>query len=123
MIYLSQHHILHRDLAAKNCLLGNEILKVSDFGLSREMDPNYEYISEANPFLPFRWLPLEALVPAIGQYKTFTVKGDVWSFGVLIWEMFEMGASPYDNLTFEGVKSFLLAKQRLNRPEHCPRKL
>uniref|UniRef100_A0A914PNV4 receptor protein-tyrosine kinase n=1 Tax=Panagrolaimus davidi TaxID=227884 RepID=A0A914PNV4_9BILA len=122
MIYLSHKHILHRDLAARNCLLNEnyKILKINDFGLSREMDMNYEYISEENPRLPFRWLPLEALLPTSSQYKIFTFKGDIWSFGILIWEIFERGTNLYNGLNLPDLISFLQKGQRLSCPKQCP---
>uniref|UniRef100_A0AC34GU17 Protein kinase domain-containing protein n=1 Tax=Panagrolaimus sp. ES5 TaxID=591445 RepID=A0AC34GU17_9BILA len=125
MIYLSHKHILHRDLAARNCLLNEtyEILKINDFGLSREMDINYEYISEANPRLPFRWLPLEAILPSSSQYKTFTFKGDIWSFGILIWEIFERGQELYDGINLPALIRFLKSGHRLRQPQHCPLEL
>uniref|UniRef100_A0A914PNH0 receptor protein-tyrosine kinase n=1 Tax=Panagrolaimus davidi TaxID=227884 RepID=A0A914PNH0_9BILA len=121
MIYLSHKYILHRDLAARNCLLNEtyEILKINDFGLSREMDINYEYISEANPRLPFRWLPLEALLPTSSEYRTFTFKGDIWAFGILVWEMFERGHELYDGISLPALIRFLKVGHRLPRPQHC----
>lgn len=63
MVYLSHQHVIHRDLATRNCLLNNErnILKISDFGLSRKTDMNYIYISIGEQKLPFRWLSIEIL--------------------------------------------------------------
>jgi serine/threonine protein kinase len=75
MAYLSHRHIIHRDLATRNCLLNSthEVVKISDFGLSRKSDINYEYVAMHNPRLPFRWLPIEALHDKIVQFcKTLT---------------------------------------------------
>uniref|UniRef100_A0A914YP49 Protein kinase domain-containing protein n=1 Tax=Panagrolaimus superbus TaxID=310955 RepID=A0A914YP49_9BILA len=87
------------------------------------MDINYEYISEANPRLPFRWLPLEALLPTSSQYKTFTFKGDIWSFGILIWEMFERGQELYDGINLPALIRFLKVGHRLPQPQYCPLEL
>lgn len=63
MVYLSHHHVIHRDLATRNCLLdaNYEILKITDFGLSRRTNMDYQYISLGDQRLPFRWIPLEVL--------------------------------------------------------------
>uniref|UniRef100_A0AC35G888 Protein kinase domain-containing protein n=1 Tax=Panagrolaimus sp. PS1159 TaxID=55785 RepID=A0AC35G888_9BILA len=99
MAYLSHRHIIHRDLATRNCLLNSthEVVKISDFGLSRKSDINYEYVAMHNPRLPFRWLPIEAL-----HDKIFSTKGDVWSFAVVVWELFQRGSMPYEGLDMSG---------------------
>uniref|UniRef100_A0A914Z7U9 receptor protein-tyrosine kinase n=1 Tax=Panagrolaimus superbus TaxID=310955 RepID=A0A914Z7U9_9BILA len=120
MAYLSHRHIIHRDLATRNCLLNStyEIVKISDFGLSRKSDMNYEYLSHHDIGLPFRWIPLEALYKRI-----FSTKGDVWSFAVVVWELFQRGAVPYSGLDMTGVREFLSSGMRLHRPEYCPEEL
>uniref|UniRef100_A0AC34FG12 Protein kinase domain-containing protein n=1 Tax=Panagrolaimus sp. ES5 TaxID=591445 RepID=A0AC34FG12_9BILA len=120
MAYLSHIHIIHRDLATRNCLLNSthEIVKISDFGLSRKSDMNYEYVAIHNPRLPYRWLPIEAL-----HDKVFSTKGDVWSFAVVVWELFQRGAIPYEGLDITGVREFLDSGMRLHRPEYCPEEL
>uniref|UniRef100_A0A914P2H6 Protein kinase domain-containing protein n=1 Tax=Panagrolaimus davidi TaxID=227884 RepID=A0A914P2H6_9BILA len=119
MAYLSHKHIMHRDLAVRNCLLNDtyEKLKLNDFGLSRETNKDYEYISETNPQLPFRWHPLETLV------QGFTDKGDIWSFGILIWDMFERGRDLYDGMGLVALRTFLYDGGRLAQPTNCPDEL
>uniref|UniRef100_A0AC34FGZ6 Protein kinase domain-containing protein n=1 Tax=Panagrolaimus sp. ES5 TaxID=591445 RepID=A0AC34FGZ6_9BILA len=120
MIFMSHKHIIHRDLSARNCLLDEtfECLKISDFGLARLTNVDYEYLPETNRPLPFRWLPLEAF-----KGGNFSVKGDIWSIGILIWELFERGACPYKNLFYPEVVEYLASGKRLVRPEQCPKQL
>lgn len=77
MEYLSSHHYVHRDLAARNCLVGEElIVKISDFGLSRDIYSSDYYRVQSKSLLPVRWMPSEAIL-----YGKFTTESDVWSYG------------------------------------------
>jgi len=117
MVYLSHQHVLHRDLATRNCLLDAryETLKISDFGLSRRTNAEYQYIAMGDQRLPFRWLPLEVLKNA----KQYDIKSDVWSFGVVVWELFTRGQPPYDGKSMEELVRFLEDGNRLPRPDYC----
>uniref|UniRef100_A0AC35G1D8 Protein kinase domain-containing protein n=1 Tax=Panagrolaimus sp. PS1159 TaxID=55785 RepID=A0AC35G1D8_9BILA len=120
MIYLSSKKILHRDLAARNCLLNenSEILKIGDFGLARKMNDNYIYHCEEDRKLPYRTLPIEVL-----RGGNFTAKGDIWSFAVLVWEIFERGRTPYDEINVFFILNFLESGSRLTRPKYCSEEL
>lgn len=90
MIYLHNQNVIHRDLSARNVLCKEEdgqlTVKVADFGLSRLVKEDY-YLSETVS-LPVKWCAIEVL-----KFRKFTTKSDVWSFGVLMWEIYEHGAS------------------------------
>ncbi|CAJ0950050.1 unnamed protein product, partial [Mesorhabditis belari] len=115
--YLHKNECIHRDLAARNCLLSNEIVKISDFGLSREMaDREARYkIKDLKQRLPIRWLAPETLKD--GSYST---KTDVYSFGVLMWEIFKNGAIPYAEMTVQEVNVYVKKGNRLPAPDMMP---
>merc|ERR1711974_430459 len=94
MQYLESKNCIHRDLAARNCLVGDKnIVKISDFGMSREEE---EYtVSDGLKQIPIKWTAPEAL-----NYGKYTSLCDVWSFGVLAWEIFSKGCRhPRERLT------------------------
>lgn len=93
MAYLENKNCIHRDLAARNCLVGeNNVIKISDFGMSREEE---EYtVSEGMKQIPIKWTAPEAL-----NFGKYTVMCDVWSFGILMWEIFSGGQQPYPGYT------------------------
>ncbi|BFZ15564.1 hypothetical protein BsWGS_18603 [Bradybaena similaris] len=99
MVYLSGKEIVHRDLAARNVLLcglkGLRVTaKVSDFGLARMIEGNYRFYKlNTQDVLPFMWMPPECFTHEGGDSK-FSSKGDVWSFGIVMWEAFSKGATP-----------------------------
>ncbi|OCT67253.1 tyrosine-protein kinase BTK [Xenopus laevis] len=112
MTYLESKQYLHRDLAARNCLVtADGIVKVSDFGLSRYVLDD-EYTSSLGSKFPVRWSSPEVLL-----YCKFSSKSDVWSFGVLMWEVFTLGRMPYDRFTNNEIVEQITRGVRLYRPQ------
>ncbi|XP_058987941.1 tyrosine-protein kinase transmembrane receptor Ror isoform X2 [Musca domestica] len=116
MEYLSSHHYVHRDLAARNCLVGeNLMVKISDFGLSRDIYSSDYYRVQSKSLLPVRWMPSESIL-----YGKFTTESDVWSFGVVLWEIYSYGMQPYYGHNNQEVINLVRSRQLLSCPEACP---
>lgn len=117
MAYLSGKNFVHRDLATRNCLVSSQfVVKISDFGLSQRVSSTNYYRAdlEKEP-VPIRWMPLEAIL-----YGRFTIASDVWSFGVLLWEIFSYALQPYYGLSHEQLINYLKEGNLLTSPESCP---
>ncbi|XP_074977095.1 ephrin type-A receptor 8 isoform X3 [Caretta caretta] len=117
MRYLSDLGYVHRDLAARNVLVNsNLVCKVSDFGLSRilEDDPDAAYTTTGGK-IPIRWTAPEAIA-----YRTFSSASDVWSYGVVMWEVLAYGERPYWNMTNRDVINSVEEGYRLPAPMGCP---
>ncbi|XP_062617741.1 inactive tyrosine-protein kinase transmembrane receptor ROR1-like isoform X3 [Saccostrea cucullata] len=116
MEYLASHHFVHRDLAARNILVGDNLsVKISDFGLSRDIYSSDYYRVQSKSLLPVRWMPLEAIL-----YGKFTTESDMWSYGVVLWEIFSYGLQPYYGYTNQEVIDVVRSRQILPNPEDCP---
>ncbi|XP_033742868.1 tyrosine-protein kinase TXK-like [Pecten maximus] len=119
MSYLENRHFIHRDLAARNCLVGdNTVVKVADFGLARYVIDD-EYQSSQGTKFPVKWASPEVL-----SYTRFSSKSDVWSMGILMWEVFTGGVMPYDKMKNVDVVDFVCNYgKRLEKPAACPEKI
>ncbi|XP_077429828.1 macrophage-stimulating protein receptor isoform X1 [Vanacampus margaritifer] len=118
MQYLARKKFLHRDLAARNCMLDETFtVKVADFGMARDIyDKEYYSIQDhKSAKLPVKWMAIESL-----QTQKFTTKSDVWSYGVLVWELLTRGASPYPEVDPYDITHYLLRGRRLPQPQYCP---
>ncbi|XP_054939610.1 ephrin type-B receptor 3 isoform X3 [Physeter macrocephalus] len=119
MKYLSEMNYVHRDLAARNILVNsNLVCKVSDFGLSRflEDDPSDPtYTSSLGGKIPIRWTAPEAIA-----YRKFTSASDVWSYGIVMWEVMSYGERPYWDMSNQDVINAVEQDYRLPPPMDCP---
>ena len=120
MQYLASHNYIHRDLASRNCLVGeNFIVKLADFGMSRSLYQSHYYRIQGNAILPIRWMATESF------FGIFSEKTDVWAFGVTMWELFTLcKEDPYSyftdtELVEDAIKG--VHRQMLERPLACPK--
>ncbi|XP_012945572.1 hepatocyte growth factor receptor [Aplysia californica] len=115
MDYLSGLKFVHRDLAARNCMLGSdERVKVADFGLCRDIYEKGYYSSDNKKKLPIRWMAVESI-----EHGAYSTKSDVWSLGVVLWELLTRGVTPYPGVDGWDVINFL-RRRRLAPPHFCP---
>ncbi|XP_055995032.1 tyrosine-protein kinase Fer [Sorex fumeus] len=115
MEYLESKNCIHRDLAARNCLVGeNNVLKISDFGMSRQEDGGV-YSSSGLKQIPIKWTAPEAL-----NYGRYSSESDVWSFGILLWETFSLGVCPYPGMTNQQAREQVERGYRMSAPQNCP---
>ena len=119
MKFLAENQIMHGDLAARNVLMDEDLLQggcpralVADFGLSKRFYDNVAYEKESRVFVPWKWMALEYLTRDI-----FTLNSDVWSFGVLFWELLSFGRTPYGHQGYDEVVEKLKNGYRLELPE------
>ncbi|XP_023933531.1 tyrosine kinase receptor Cad96Ca-like [Lingula anatina] len=120
MAHIAKYKFLHRDLAARNILVSDTMVcKVSDFGLARDVIDSREYLSRMETPLPIRWMAPESISDSV-----YTTKSDVWSFGVLLWEIVTLGATPYPGITSgrELIRE-IRSGYRMEKPQHCTQEL
>uniref|UniRef100_A0AAX7VUD9 Fibroblast growth factor receptor n=2 Tax=Astatotilapia calliptera TaxID=8154 RepID=A0AAX7VUD9_ASTCA len=119
MAYLASKKCIHRDLAARNVLVTEDsVMKIADFGLARDIHHIDYYKKTTNGRLPVKWMAPEALFDRI-----YTHQSDVWSFGVLLWEIFTLGGSPYPGVPVEELFKLLKEGHRMEKPSACPQEL
>ena len=115
MAYLERMNYIHRDLAARNILVGEgNICKVADFGLARLIEDD-EYNAHQGAKFPIKWTAPEAAL-----YQKFTIKSDVWSFGVLLVELVTHGRNPYPGMTNAEVLAQVERGYRMPQPMNTP---
>ncbi|XP_015683623.1 tyrosine-protein kinase Srms-like [Protobothrops mucrosquamatus] len=114
MTYLEEKHIVHRDLAARNILVGDDLAcKIADFGLARLLKDDI-YSTTSNAMIPVKWTAPEAAI-----YQTYSPKSDVWSYGILLYEVFSYGQCPYDGMSNQETIQQISRGYRLPRPNSC----
>ncbi|KAI5644805.1 protein tyrosine kinase domain-containing protein [Phthorimaea operculella] len=115
MEYLASRRCIHRDLAARNVLVSDDcVLKIADFGLAKDVHSNDYYRKKTEGRLPVRWMAPESL-----YHKVFTTQTDVWSFGVLLWEIMTLGGTPYPTVPGQYMYQHLSAGHRMEKPPCC----
>ncbi|XP_035216226.1 proto-oncogene tyrosine-protein kinase receptor Ret-like [Stegodyphus dumicola] len=115
MAYLADMKLVHRDLAARNVLLAKrKVAKISDFGLSRDVYEGETYLKKSKGRVPVKWMAIESL-----EDQIYTSKSDVWSFGIVMWEIMMQGATPYPGVTPQRLYNLLKAGYRMSKPDSC----
>lgn len=119
MEFLEQRKFVHRDLAARNILLfDHRNIKISDFGLTRDVYETNVYQPTSARKLPYKWMAIESLFS-----QRFTVKSDIWSFGIVLWEIVTLGGSPYPSIPLKDLYGLLNDGYRMEKPENCSTKI
>lgn len=119
MAYLTAKKFVHRDLAARNCMVSDTLtVKIGDFGMTRDIYETDYYRKGSKGLLPVRWMAPESLKDGVFQSSS-----DVWSYGVVLWEMATLASQPYQGLSNEQVLRYVIDGGVMERPENCPDKL
>ncbi|XP_017311746.1 mast/stem cell growth factor receptor kita isoform X1 [Ictalurus punctatus] len=117
MDFLASKNCIHRDLAARNILLTQgRVAKICDFGLARDITTDSNYVVKGNARLPVKWMSPESIFECV-----YTFESDVWSYGILLWEIFSLGSSPYPGIPVDA-KFYKMIKEgyRMESPEFAP---
>ncbi|KAK7930014.1 hypothetical protein WMY93_006409 [Mugilogobius chulae] len=117
MEYITSKNCIHRDLAARNILLTHgRVAKICDFGLARDITTDSSYVLRGNARLPVKWMSPESLFDCV-----YTFESDVWSYGILLWEIFSLGNSPYPGMQVGSAFYRMIQEgHRMSRPEFAP---
>ncbi|XP_037959349.1 tyrosine-protein kinase receptor torso-like [Teleopsis dalmanni] len=119
MEFLSMNKVVHRDLAARNVLVTpDRTVKIADFGLSRDVYRENIYQKTGNGKLPIKWMALESLT-----HQIYTTQSDVWSYGILLYEIVTLGGSPYPAIPTNRLVQYLKSGHRMDKPIHCEQQL
>jgi insulin receptor len=119
MAYLSAKKFVHRDLAARNCMVASDLtVKIGDFGMTRDIYETDYYRKGTKGLLPVRWMSPESLKDGV-----FSSTSDVFSYGVVLWEMATLASQPYQGLSNDQVLRYVIEGGVMERPENCPDKL
>ncbi|XP_065682569.1 uncharacterized protein LOC100212148 isoform X3 [Hydra vulgaris] len=119
MEFLSCSKLVHRDLAARNILVGSgKVVKVSDFGLTRKINDELNYMSKKKRHLPVKWMSIEAIFDHL-----FTSFSDVWAYGVVLFEIVTLGGVPYPTISNHELLSLLKSGYRMEKPENCSERM
>ncbi|XP_030627009.1 mast/stem cell growth factor receptor kita [Chanos chanos] len=117
MDFLASKNCIHRDLAARNILITQgRVAKICDFGLARDITTDSNYVVKGNARLPVKWMSPESIFECV-----YTFESDVWSYGILLWEIFSLGSSPYPGMPVDA-KFYKMIKEgyRMDAPEYAP---
>lgn len=115
MEYLASKKCIHRDLAARNVLVvENNVMKIADFGLARDLHNIDYYKKKSDGRLPVKWMAPEALFD-----RVYTTQSDVWSYGILLWEIMTLGGTPYPSVPIEKLFQLLRDGHRMEKPQGC----
>uniref|UniRef100_A0A8C7U1Z7 receptor protein-tyrosine kinase n=1 Tax=Oncorhynchus mykiss TaxID=8022 RepID=A0A8C7U1Z7_ONCMY len=117
MDFLASKNCIHRDVAARNVLLTDgHVAKICDFGLARDIENDSNYVVKGNARLPVKWMSPESIFDCV-----YTVQSDVWSYGILLWEVFSLGKSPYPNIVVD-TRFYKMIKDgcHMSQPDFAP---
>jgi serine/threonine protein kinase len=115
MQYLHSKKVLHRDLAARNILVDDyDSIKIADFGLARNIRTDYYYVQQREGKMPLKWMSPEAL-----SFNRISNESDIWSYGILLWEIYTYGSTPYPSIQAENILANLNSGYRMEKPVDC----
>ena len=123
MKYLFSQHIIHGDIATRNCMINTHMdVKIGDLGIGHELYEG-DYYDNGSQLLPIRWMPPDLLVSS-EEGPSFSLHSDIWAFGVFCWEVWTYAQLPYDRYSDEEVLDMVPAGSRLRNPSRsCPPEL